>query len=176
MPRISKLSLDQINKQVDLIDSLHLQLKNLQTLVDNIGHQATASDPTHAPATSNNLVFTWTGGTTTLSWPQGYLKSKNWNVQTTARPAAISTAPGTQHIFPVTAGSVSLNTNQYYWMCWDYIKNQMIATQDVSAFHSNKNVHVICQIFTGTAGQTGVAGGGGSTGVSDLSGARYKNF
>lgn len=176
MPRINKLDLNQINRQIDRIDSITEQLGSLQNLVNNVGFQATIADPQHAPSTTNNLTFTWTGGTTTLSWNAGYIKSKNWSAPTLPRPAAISSAPGAQHIFPVAAGTLSLTPSTYYWLGWDSIHQQMIATQDASSLHANKNMHIICQIFTGTAGQTGAAGGGGSSGVSDLSGVRYKLF
>jgi hypothetical protein len=52
----------------------------------------------------------------------------------------------------------------------------MVVTQDASVIHGNYNVHLLCQIYTGTVGQSGIAGGGGSTGGVDISGSRYKNF
>ena len=176
MPRISQLSLDQINRQIDTIDSLKQQVADLQNFTNNIGHQVAVSDPTHAPQTTNNLAFTWTGGTATLSWPQGYLKTKNWNAQTTSPVPAKSSAPGQPQFFAIPAGSQVLSPSTYYWIGWDPSHQTMLATTDASQLHSNYNVHIICQLFTGTVGQTGMAGGGGSQGGVDLSGSRYKNF
>lgn len=176
MPRIATLSLDQINRQIDNIDILQKQIADLQQKLSHVGQTANISDPTHAPQTTNNLTFTWTGGSQVLSWLQGYIKDKNWAAQTTSNPAVISSAKGQQHTYTVPAGSLSLAPSTYYWLGWDPAHQIMLATQDVSTLHGNRNAHVICQVFTGTGGQTGTAGGGGSTGGVDLSGARYKNF
>jgi hypothetical protein len=176
MPRIAQVDLVQVNNQVSRIDQLEAQLKALQKQSSSVGQQTIVADSGHAPATSNNLNFTWTGGTTTLSWTPGYIKDKNWSVQTTVRPAAKSSAPGQKHMFPVTSGNLVLAPSTYYWIGWDYVHNVMRATTDASSLHNNYNVHIVCQLFTGTGGQTGTAGGGGSQGGVDLSGARYKNF
>ena len=52
----------------------------------------------------------------------------------------------------------------------------MSYSKNSSVIHGNYNVHLLCQIYTGTTGQSGSAGGGGSNGGVDLSGLRYKNF
>jgi hypothetical protein len=176
MPRIASITLDQINRQIDTVDSLRVQLNAVQKLLNNVGHQTTIADPVHAPQTTNNLTFTWTGGSVTLSWPAGYIKDKNWKAQTLTKTPGISSAPGQQHIWGVPAGSLVLSPSTYYWLGWDPTHQKMRATPNVDTLHSSFDVQIVCQIFTGTAGQTGVAGGGGSTGGVDLSGARYKNF
>lgn len=176
MPRIAQVTLDQINRQIDLLDNLHSQVKDLKQQLDFATQHVAISDPAHAPDTSNNLTFTWTGGSQQLSWPQGFLKDKNWVAQTTINPAVKSSAKGQVHIFPVPAGTLPLNPSTFYWLGWDPQHQKMLASTDASTLHGNYNVHIICQIFTGTAGQTGVAGGGGSNSGVDLSGARYKNF
>lgn len=176
MPRISQIDLVQVNSQVDRIDQLQAQLNKLQKQVSSTSQQAVVGDSVHAPQTTNNITFTWTGGTTTLSWNAGYIKDKNWSVQTTVRPAAKSTAPGQQHTYAVTAGSLILSASTYYWLGWDFVHHVMRATTDASTLHNQFNIHIICQLFTGTGAQTGAAGGGGSQGGVDLSGARYKNF
>lgn len=176
MPRIATLSLDQINRQIDTLDILRSQIAELKSRLDIVGNSAAIADPIHAPATTNNMVFTWTGATTTLSWPQGYLKSKNWNAQTITLPAIKSSAPGQQHVYTIPAGSMSLLASTYYWLGWDASHQTMLATKDASTLHGNYNVHIICQIFTGSGAQTGTAGGGGSQTGVDLSGTRYKNF
>lgn len=109
--------------------------------------------------TTNNLVFTWTGGSTTLSWPIANLQD----------------ALNKTHVLP--AGSLVLAPSTYYWMLWNETHNRIIAVTGLTkTFFTNNENHILCQLFTGTSGQTGVAGGGGSTSQRDLSGARYKNF
>lgn len=176
MPRISTLSLDQVNRQLDTVDTLRNLVSQLQSDVSFLKHHVNVADPIHAPSTTNNLTFTWTGGTQTLSWLQGFIKDKNWSAQSIPAPNIKSSAPGQQHSFTVPAGSLSLAPSTYYWLAWDVTHQIMRATPNVDTLHNNFDVHVICQIYTGTAGQTGSAGGGGSTGGVDLSGARYKNF
>lgn len=173
--RIAQVNLDQVNRQIDRLDIAQNEIAELRRRLDNIGNQVIIADPFHAPSTTNNLVFTWTGGAATLTWPQGYIKDKNWNAQIVGTPA-FSSAPGIPHIFGVPAGTLTLSPSTYYWLAWDPDHQQMRATGDASTLHGDKDVHIICQIYTGTAGQTGVAGGGGSTGGVDLSGTRYKNF
>jgi hypothetical protein len=176
MPRIAELDLDQVNKQFDKIDILQSQVDHLVSQSNFAAQQVVIADPIHAPQTTNNLSLTWTGGTKVLSWPLAYIKDKNWAAQTTSRPAAISSAPGQQHIYTIPPGTLTLNPSTYYWIGWDAPHQQMIATLDASTIHGNYAVHIVCQIYTGTTSQTGSAGGGGSTGGVDLSGSRYKNF
>jgi len=175
MPRISALSLNQINLQFDTLDSLRKQLADVQQRLGFVGNTASIADPLHAPQTTNNLAFTWTGSTSTLSWPQGWIKDKNWGTQVLGL-APVSSAPGPVHIWTVTAGSAVLTPSMYYWLAWDPDRQTMRITQDADSLHGDDDVQIICQIYTGTSGQSGSAGGGGSTGGSDLSGARYKNF
>ena len=176
MPRIAKVDLVQLNNQIDLLDSVNQQVSDLRKLVTNIGAQVTTADPTHAPATTNNLAFSWTGSTGVLSWPAGWIKDKNWNAQTVSTPAPVGSAPAVQHNWSVPAGSVTLAPSSYYWLGWSPSSGTMVASKDASSLHSNPSVHVICQIYTGTSGQTGAAGGGGNNGGSDLSGLAYKLF
>ena len=175
MSRISTLSLNQINLQLDTLDSLQKQLADVQQRLSFVGNTTSIADPIHAPQTTNNLVFTWTGSTGVISWPQGWIKDKNWGAQTIGL-AAKSSAPGAQHIWNVAAGSVAVSASTYYWLAWDPDKQLMRVTQDADTLHGDVDVQMICQLYTGTSGQSGTAGGGGSTGGSDLSGARYKNF
>lgn len=176
MPRIAEVTLDQINRQLDILDTVNAQLQDVQSKLNNIGQSVNITDPIHAPQTTNNIAFTWTGSTLKLSWTAGWVKDKNWSAQTLARPAFQSTAPGQQHIFAIPAGTLTLVASTYYWLGWDPDHQTMRATQDASSLHGDKDLHILCQLYTGTAGQTGSAGGGGSTGGSDLSGLRYKNF
>jgi hypothetical protein len=109
--------------------------------------------------TTNNLIFTWTGGPNTLTWPAG-------NIQDTLKKTEV-----------ITTGSLTLSASTYYWLLWNRTHKKVVAVRGLTEdlFTNNAN-HILCQIFTGTSGQSGVAGGGGSTSQRDLSGARYKNF
>jgi hypothetical protein len=176
MPRIANLDLVQINKQIDILDSVSAQVSSLQKQLNNVSFQTAVSDPIHAPSTTNNLVYTWTGSSTTLSWNQGFIKDKNWKAQTTSQIPPKSAAPGSQHMYGIPSGNLTLNHSTYYWIGWDTFQQKMVATTDASELHGNYNVHILCQLYTGTTGQTGFAGGGGSNGGVDLSGLTYKNF
>jgi hypothetical protein len=160
MPRITKVDLTEINRALGHIDELKKQFGTLQLALSSVKQQVTHLDVIHAPATSNTLVFTWTGSTLTLSWPAGSIANKN----------SVNT--------PVAAGHIAnLLASTYYWLAWNAEHQQMVANTDANILFQNSGNLVICKLFTGTAGQTGVAGGGGSSSAkSDLSGFQYKLF
>jgi hypothetical protein len=176
MPRIASLDLNQINRQFETMDTIQAEVNDVQTKLSNVGQSISIADPIHAPSTTNNFAFTWTGTTQVLSWNQAFIKDKNWNTQTLASPTKLSSAKGQQHIYTAPAGSLNLNPSTYYWLGWDTVHHQLVATTNADQLHGNFNVHIISQIYTGTTGQTGMAGGGGSNGGVDLSGLTYKNF
>lgn len=173
--RISALDLNQINRQLDNITTLEAQVGSMQKQLANVGFQTAVSDPIHAPTTTNNLVFTWTGGSTTLSWPAGWIKDKNWNAQTVTPVPAVSSAPGSRHIYAVPSGSLSLSASTSYWLGWNSAHQQMVASNNASQLQGNHNVNIIAQITTGPTSQTAVIGGGGMNGGSDVSGLSYPN-
>lgn len=160
MPRISsETDLREINRQLEQITTVRKQLESLSQKVGNQSAQLKQVDIVHAPATTNNLLFTWTGSTLTLSWPAGSVRDKN----------------GANR--PVAAGSIgNLTASTYYWLSWNPVHQVMSAQISAESSLENPGNIVICQLFTGTAGQTGTAGGGKSSGHSDLSGSRYKLF
>jgi len=176
MPRINAITLDQLNRQFEKLDIISAQINDTQRKLQEIGQSVSISDPIHAVQTTNNLNFVWSGVAQQITWVQGFVKDKNWAAQTVASPAIKSSAKGQKHLFTIPAGTLSLVPSTYYWLGWDPVHQKMLSTSDVSVLHGNYNVHVLCQIYTGTVGQSGTAGGGGSTGGVDLSGARYKNF
>lgn len=182
--RIAKLDLNQLNKQLDVLNSLVNRVSALEQTMSFVQFQSAQTDFVHARPTFNNMTFTWTGGTSTLSWTKGWVKDKNAAIDT---GKAYSQAPSFKsnsgvsasvtHNIGVHAGSIaSLSASTYYWLGWDTTNEKMYAEVDITQLYSHHDMQVICQLFTGTAGQTGTAGGGGSQGGSDLSGARYKLF
>jgi len=174
MPRITQLSLPEVNRALGHIDELKKQIGSLQSQLEATKHQVSLLDLQHAPATTNNLVFTWTGSTHTLSWAAGSIADKN------AGGIGMNDISklGGAHNVPVSAGSLpGLLASTYYWLAWNKVHQQMIANQSADVLFQNKNNLVICKLYTGTAGQTGIAGGGGSaSSKSDLSGFQYKLF
>lgn len=159
MPRITELSLSEVNRAFGQVDDLKKQIGTLKSQLQSVTQLTHQVSQTHQTATTNNLSFVWTGSTLTLSWAAGSVLDRN-NVNV-----------------PVTAGAISgLVANTYYWLAWNRVHQQMVAQVAADGLLQNPINIVICQVFTGTAGQTGVAGGGASSGNSDLSGARYKLF
>lgn len=176
MARIAKLELNQLNPQLQRIDELHSRLAAVESQLKNTSQQITQLDYGHAPLTTNNLTFTWTGGTKTISWGNGFIQDKNAVAQRLAQ-TPVSSAAGPPHNIQVQAGSLVVPTaSTYYWLGWDNQHLQMAASKDAGSLLQNHNVVIICQLFAGTSGQTGTAGGGGSTGGTELSGAKYKLF
>lgn len=181
--RVSQLNLNQVNQQLDKVSELNDRLSKLEKEHQTLKFQTSNLDFVHARPTFNNLTFTWTGGSTTLSWTAGWIKDKNAVVDT---GTAFSQSPSwrfangipvaTTHNIGVPAGSLTLSASTYYWLGWDTAGQLMHATTDITTLYTHHDVQVICQLFTGTGAQTGTAGGGGSQGGSDLSGARYKLF
>lgn len=182
--KIANLNLNQLNQQLERIDELHKRLSLAETQLKTIAFQTAQIDFIHARPTFNNVTFTWTGATGTISWTKGWIRDKNAVVDT---GIAFSEAPsfqfktsypkGLSHNIAISAGSIgSLTPNAYYWFGWNLTNNTMYALQDITKLYSHHDMQVICQLYTGTAGQSGTAGGGGSQGGSDLSGARYKLF
>jgi len=160
MARIRQLNLDQLNKELVKIDALQKQVADLHQKIGDTHAKVQSIKDTHAPIQFNTLTFTWTGGTTTLSWPAGAVVTK------------------TGENVPVATGSITgLSASTYYWLAWNPTHQKMVAQVGLNGLLQIPDNVVICQVFTGTGAQTGVAGGGGSSSSgSDLCGARYKLF
>jgi|SRR5581483_465552 len=161
-----------LNKELgNKVDALRKEFNSLRDIVHQVRHQVVLSNLDKAKTlATNNCVFTWTGASNHLSWNNSAVVDV---VNTT---------------YPIYAGTLTLSPSTFYWMVWNKEHKVMTALADIrtlfsgnsgqalSGSHASDNNIIICQIFTGTGGQTGIAGGGGSTGGSDLIGARYKNF
>jgi hypothetical protein len=92
----------------------------------------------------NTIEFTWTGGTTLVSWNAGFVQDKAGKV------------------YPVPAGSKTLSASTEYWAAWNPVHQVMAFDTSLTSLIPNKNNLVLCQITTGSGAQTGTAGGGGS--------------
>ena len=160
MARIPHLELNELNKQLERIDQLEKRIADLHSQVKAINGNVAAISNTHVPIQFNTLTFNWTGATGTISWAAGAVVNK------------------LKKNLPVAAGSIAgLSPNTYYWMAWNPFHQRMIAQVGLNGVLQIHDNIVLCQLYTGTAGQTGVAGGGGSSSSgSDLTGGRYKLF
>jgi hypothetical protein len=162
--------LGQLNRALQRIDKVEKRLLQTQDQLFQVQKRVSTLDVLHAPVpTTNNLVATWTGSTGTLSWNTSDIQDKNAN-------SLISTT-GIIHTTPVTAGAVhGLTPSTHYWMGWSTTQKQMLILNDAHPIINKDDIRIICRVFAGTSGQSGVAGGGGSEALRDLSGLTYKNF
>lgn len=171
MPRIADPeSASQVNKALQRLDKVEKRLLQTQDQLLQVQKRVNTSDVLHAPnPTTNNMTFAWTGSTHTLSWNKGDVQDKNAN--------AVTNVSGIVHTTPVVAGSQGgLLASTHYWVGWSTTQRQMMISSDAHIMLNRPDIKVICRVFTGTAGQTGVAGGGGSEAIRDISGLTYKNF
>ena len=165
-----------INSELKRLDLLQSQLADATSRIGELEkHTQQIRDTRGIPAV-NNLVFTWTGGTLTLSWATGYVQDNSLNN------------------YPVIAGSLVLVASTTYWLAWNPLHHKMafntslisllagpgLAQADATVGGSNVsygNNLVICSVYTGTSGQSGTAGGGGSDpGGTGPNGRSYKDF
>lgn len=159
MARLSKLELNQVNDLADLVEELRRRLTISEQRVQDLGNTVADVKRQHAFATTNSLTTTWVGGTSTLSWAAGAARDK------------------TGKYYPFPAGSAVLSPSTYYWFAWNPVHSVMAVQPSIDGLLQNSHNIVICQVFTGTAGQSGAAGGGGSEPAGNgLSFSRYKNF
>ena len=168
--RIANLPADLaiINSELKRLDQYQSQLSGLtDRLVSLETHTAEIRD-TRAIPSVNNLIFTWTGGTLTLSWPAGFVQDSSLT-----------------H-YPVVAGSLVLVASTVYWLAWNPRQQVMAFNTSLHTLFSNSDAFtaapagnnlIVSSVKTGTGGQTGVAGGGGSDpGGTGPSGKAYVNF
>lgn len=180
MARISKLTLEQVNLQLDKLDSLIKRVGEAEARVKTLHFQVGQLDFIHAKPTTNNLTFKWTGGgggtgNGAISWAQGFIQDKNANAQLVVGNR-FSSAKGDAHTYNIPAGTLAGQPqNSFVWIGWNYIARQMVVTTNAGILFHDLHMLVICQLFTGTeAAGLETIGGGGSQGGVDLSGARYK--
>ena len=160
--RVTRLPQDlrRLNDFISKTDHAQRDLFALETTVTGIQKANAIGDKTQDHVSSTNLLFTWNGGTLTLSWAVGYIKDKL----------------GVNH--PVPAGSKVLVASTNYWVAWNPFHAVMaFSSAGSNIFATNKNNLIVCSLYTGTAGNSGPAGGGGSeAGGSAPTGNRYKLF
>jgi hypothetical protein len=151
--------LPKLNKELVRIDQAFNQLNKLSLTTKHLAKQLVLTKGQSNFTGINNVLFTWTGGTLTLSWNAGFLiddKGKTW---------------------PVQAGSKVTVANTYYWTAWNPVQQAMTISTALKPIVAVKGNLVICKLFTGTAGQSGTVGGGGSETSGDgVNTKEYKLF
>lgn len=158
-----------LNRELQRLDQHASQITELQAQVAQLVQHTSEIRDTRQVISQNNLVFTWTGGTLTLSWPAGYIQDsslRNW---------------------AIPAGSLVLLASSTYWLGWNPLQQHMASSTNLNTLltgisfgsprSSAGNNLIVCSVKTGTAGQTGTAGGGGSDpGGAGPSGKQYILF
>ena len=144
--RITNIERDlpALNKKLSELDNLRTELKQLRQITQQHAKSLTSIEKTREFTGVNNIEFTWTGGTLTLSWTAGSVQDRNGNY------------------VPVSTGSKALSANTHYWAAWNPVHSVMAFAVDLSTLNQNSGNLVLCRIHTGTGGQAGVAGGGGA--------------
>jgi len=142
--------LDQLEQRINKLNDL--AISNQQVVIQE--------NRANAVQNQNNLTFVWTGATLTMSWAPGYVKDHQG------------------HYDHVAAGSQVLAASTYYWVAWNTLHQTMSFNGNLDLLHGKPQLLVLCQVFTGTGGQSGTAGGGGTApgGGRDLNGLKYKLF
>lgn len=152
--------LPMLNKELAKFDSIQQELERVQNQSLKLNTNFAQLTNRRSVISTNNLVLTWSGTTLKLSWPAAYVRDLS------------------QNYFPIPAGtSQPLLASTYYWVGWNPDQHTMSFQTLLDSLTNIPNILVLCQIFTGTAAQTGTAGGGGSVpSLDDLNGAKYKLF
>jgi hypothetical protein len=152
--------LPQLNRELTRIDTHESQIASLKSQFGIVTKHLDEIKNRREVVSTNNLTFTWTGGTLKLSWAAGFLRDNALKYYTA-----------------LAGTSLALTASTYYWIGWNPKQAQMSFQTSLDKLTNLGNILVVCRVFTGTAGQSGVAGGGGSEpGGDGVSGATYKNF
>jgi hypothetical protein len=157
--RITNLQTDlpRLNGELQRLDLHQQQIAELRQQLAKALSTAGLEQQANGVPNQNNIIFTWTGGTLTLSWAAAYVKDHLGHYQ------------------PIPAGSRVLAASTFYWAAWNVAQQSMSFQVSIDAFKAIPNELILCNIFTGAGGVNGTAGGGGSdSGGSGLNGGRYK--
>jgi hypothetical protein len=141
-----------INKDLPVLNDALASIADLQQFVNEQRQQNQALaaklqtiSQQKGTTSTNNLQLTWTGSTLKFSWPAAFVRDAFNNY------------------FPIPAGtSQALLASTNYWVGWNAAQQQMSFQVNLNLLTSIVNELIVCQIFSGTAGQSGSAGGGGT--------------
>lgn len=137
-------NLPALNKQLAELEDLRVEVKKLRRLVSQHAKSLGSIEKTREFTGVNNITFTWTGATLTLSWSAGSVQDRNENY------------------VPIPSGSRVLVATTHYWAAWNPVHQVMVFATNLSTINKNPNNLVLCRIHTGAGGASGTAGGGGA--------------
>lgn len=150
MPNTTRLTafdqsgLELINRQLETFDLQKKQIATLNSQTASLLQRIASLENQKQTTGANNLVFTWTGPSSTISWAPGFVEDRQGNV------------------YPVVAGSLTANASTHYWYAWNPKQAAMSQQQLLTELTGLSNLLVVCGLVTGTSGQTAAAGGGGT--------------
>jgi len=149
-----------LNQQLAAIDQIRENVTQLQKNNGVLTEQVTKTQQQRGIVATNNVVFTWHGSSRTFTWPAAFVRDASNNY------------------YPIPAGtSIVLQPSTYYWAAWNPTHQTMSWQTSVDVLASIPTLQVIANVFSGTSGQTGTAGGGGTApGLDDINGLKYKLF
>lgn len=149
-----------LNEQLERINAIENLVKSHDFFLTQINHTLQKQIHQQDAAGSNSLMLTWAGSTGKFSWPAGFIRD----------------ITGVYH--PIPAGtSVALSPSTYYWVAWNPSQQSMSFQTSLATLQNIPQSLIAFQVFTGTAGQSGSAGGGGTDpGGTGYLGRAYKNF
>ena len=162
MAKITDINKDLpiLNDKLAQIDQLQVQINQQKQLSAQINQQLAKLNGTQDGVAVNSLDLTWTGSTLTISWPAGFVRNTSHDYE------------------PFPAGSqAGLSASTNYWIGWNPFQQAMSIQASINTLQNIRNISVICEFYTGTAGQSGPAGGGGTeVSGTGLNGRPYKLF
>jgi hypothetical protein len=149
-----------LNQQLAAIDQIRENVTQLQKNNGVLTAQVTKTQQQRGIVATNNVVFTWHGASLTFTWPAAFVRDASNNY------------------YPIPAGtSIPLLASTFYWAAWNPTHQTMSWQTSVDALASVATLQIIANVFSGTAAQSGHAGGGGTEpGLDGINGTKYKLF
>ena len=137
--------LSKLNRELERIDHFERVLRRLEGRVKEIKREQIQLQEKRDVAGTNNLTFTWTNATTTVSWAAGFARDHDGI-----------------RVHHIPAGSrAGLTVNTHYWAGWNPVHQTMSFQANLDTLALIPNTVVLCRIQTGN-GLDGTAGGGGT--------------
>ena len=165
--RITDIATDlpKLNNELQRVDLHQKQIAELRSQLGQLQKKLLTRDAEKQPTNflaHNNLLFTWNGSAHSISWPNSMITSNG-------------------HFLQVPAGSTTqVVASTYYWAGWNVTHQTMSFSEDIHNLTPIPTIIIVGQIFTGTAGQSGAIGGGGTDpgggagGPEGINGRSYK--
>lgn len=146
------VKITNIEKDLPLLNRALEQLATLQadhdTVKSNVAKlNVTLQNFVHLrdAVSTNNVVFMWSGASSTVSWAAAYVKD----------------TLGVTHPIPAGTSQV-LSPSTAYWAAWNPEQGTMSFETSLATYSNFPNLIVLSNIQTGTSGGSGSIGGGGT--------------